>query len=118
VLAAVAVCAMTRAALAHPPQPAKVATEETRHQAFLEITKDEASQRAKGAESFPVDAWSQDDAFHHSEWESVESVAKRDGVRFADVLRALDDGMREHWPTAPDVTIRDTVPPCRPRPIY
>ena len=41
-----------------------------------------------------------------------------DHVRVGDALSAIDQGLREHWPSGSSVPLVATVPPCRPRAIY
>ena len=65
---------------------------------------------------FPGDPWSQDDDFHSREEAEARSFAASHDVRLADVLRAVDEGMRSHWPAAASPNPR--VPPCRPRLAY
>jgi hypothetical protein len=94
------------------------ASEEVRREAFTQIANEEPAMRAKSAHEFPGDAWSQDDDFHKREEKRARVIAAERGVRLGDVLRALDDGLREAWPVGPDVHLAPGVAPCRPRLSY
>lgn len=111
-------CALIRALTAKAPASGERASEALRHQAFAEIASEEPAMRAAAAHEFPGDAWSQDDDFHEHEQKMARSLAAKNGVRLGDVLRALDDGLRERWPPAPRVHLNPGVPPCRPRLSY
>jgi hypothetical protein len=74
--------------------------------------------RRAAAKEFPADLWSQDDDFHKRELTRARAFAAEHNLRISDVLRAFDDGMREHWETSASVLPDTKVPPCRPRPIY
>jgi hypothetical protein len=100
------------------PAPSKTLDDPARQAAFRELASEEASQRARASRTFPWDAWSQDDDFHANEMLMAMRIARTRGVALGDVLRALDDGMREQWPLPPSANVRPSVPPCRPRPIY
>ena len=120
VVASVVVIAIVRAATggasASVVKPTKPMTPELAHDAYRDITSRERQQRREAAVKFPGDLWSQDDDFHERENESTRSFAGGHEVAISDVVRAVDDGMREHWPTfgVPQAT----VPPCRPRLSY
>jgi hypothetical protein len=86
------------------------------HEAWRQIIAKEPSLRAEAAKKFPGDPWSQDDDFHNAELREARAFANRQGVQLGDVLRALDDGMHEHWPASPPPQAK--VPPCRPRLTY
>lgn len=86
--------------------------------AYAEIAAAEPELRATAAQDFPGDAWSQDDDFHGQELTRAQAIAGRHGARRGDVLRAIDDGMKQRWPTGGAPPPRATVPPCRPRLIY
>jgi hypothetical protein len=116
----VGVLAIARAATGHLPasdtpriQPM---TLEIAHQAYRDVTSRERKMRREAAVKFPGDLWSQDDDFHERENETVRSFAGSHEVSIASVVQAVDDGMREHWPTTG--TPQGTVPPCRPRLSY
>jgi hypothetical protein len=110
--------AVARAASAPVPLDAPPATEEARREAFEEIVADEPSMRIEAAHAFPGDAWSQDDDFHQRQQKRARQVAASRGMRLGDVLRALDDGLREGWPAASRVGMDPGVAPCRPRLSY
>ncbi|HSQ66333.1 MAG TPA: hypothetical protein VLM85_24085 [Polyangiaceae bacterium] len=108
--------AVGRAATAAPPPEGKPATEAIAREAYRDIVSRERTMRHDAALKFPGDPWSQDDDFHSREEGEARSFAASHDVRLADVLRAVDDGMRAHW-SAP-VTPDPRVPPCRPRLAY
>jgi hypothetical protein len=108
--------AVVRAATAKLPAVGKPITADVARQAYREITSRERSMRHDAAVKFPGDPWSRDDDFHERENEAVRSFASGHDVAVGDVTRAIDDGMREHWPTVG--TPQATVPPCRPRLSY
>jgi hypothetical protein len=116
-LAACAV-ALARALTASPVPNFAVADPATRRAMFSAIAADETKMRRDAAKKFPTDLWSQDDDFHQSELKRAKAVAAEHGVRLGDALSAIDEGMREHWPLAPGIPMRTTVPPCQPRAIY
>lgn len=94
------------------------ATEEAQREAFSVMVSAEPSMRHQAETNFPGDPWSQDDDFHALEVQKVISHANLRGLSTADVLRALDDGLREGWPRPDNISMKATVPPCRPRAIY
>jgi hypothetical protein len=116
-LAACAV-ALARALTATPVPTFAVADPATRRAMFSAIAADETKMRRDAAKKFPTDLWSQDDDFHQSELKRAKAVAAEHGVRLGDALSAIDEGMRDHWPLAPGIPMRTTVPPCQPRAIY
>jgi hypothetical protein len=110
--------AVVRAATAPLPPDGVAASAEVRRAVFSEIAAEEPEMRAKAAHNFPGDTWSQDDDFHHSEQARARVVAVDRGTRLSDVMRALDEGMREEWPLPPGIVLKPGVPPCRPRLTY
>jgi len=117
VIVVVALSAMVRAATAPPPvAPKKAMEEKLAHDAYRDITSRERSARREAAVKFPGDPWSQDDDFHERESEAVRAFAGAKELRLSDVVRAVDDGMRDRWPTS--IQPNPKVPPCRPRLSY
>jgi len=106
--------AAIRAATAPSASPLYPLDENARKKIFAELVQKEAENRRKALKDWPADPWSEDDHFHHLEMQEVEHVAHQFRTNDSEVLRALDDGVRERW--FGDV-VRATVPPCRPRPI-
>ena len=119
-LGCVATCVAAVALSATAPQlkPAAEASEEQQQSAWYSVASDEPSLRKSAAKSFPTDPWSQDDDFHNQEFRRAQGFASSNTISVGSVLRAIDEGMRRHWPHAPTAETRATVPPCRPRPIY
>jgi len=116
VLSIVGIAAVVRAATAPAPPLAKPITEAQAHGVYRELTTRERGMRRDAAVAFQGDLWSQDDDFHRREQDSLRDFASKKEVRLADVIAALDDGMRERWPTSGRPIA--TVPPCRPRLSY
>jgi hypothetical protein len=108
--------AIGRVATAKPPADGQPITPDLARRAYRTITSRERGMRRDSAVSFPGDVWSQDDDFHSSEDKELRTFAASNDTRVVDILRALDDGMKEGWPTAG--TPSPKVPPCRPRLSY
>jgi hypothetical protein len=115
---AIVLVAMGRAATAAPLPDAHPASEDVQREVFAILASEERTMRRDAAKDFPADAWSQDDAFHNSEYKRARTLAGERGVRFSDVLLAIDEGMHKQWPHVADAWQKPTVPPCRPRPIH
>ena len=116
VLCVVTLAAVVRAATAKPPDDGNPITEPAARDVYKDVVSRERTMRRDAAVKFPGDLWSQDDDFHERENETVRSIASTKTIRFSDVVRAVDDGMRAHWPSS--VQPIATVPPCRPRLSY
>jgi hypothetical protein len=115
-LAAACIVAIATAARAKAPAPAAQADERVRKDAFRVVAYDEPPTRGKSTHAFPGDAWSQDDDYHAQEAKKIRSFAGEHEVRLDDVVRAVDEGMKEGWP--PRGLMKTGVPPCRPRLDY
>lgn len=100
-----------------PPQP-PAADDAQRREAFRYVASDEAAERREAAKTFPTDLWSRDDDFHQREAAKARDWARTHHVRFGDALSAVDQGLRERWPSGSPTPLVATVPPCRPRAIY
>ena len=85
---------------------------------FREAAATELAARTDAARAFPGDPWSADDDFHNHEQRLARAIAARRGVPIETVLRALDEGLREHWQHPNPQPLIATVPPCHPRPEY
>lgn len=118
VTAALVLVAVARAATAPGAAPADRSDPALRAAIFREMTADETALRQDAARAFPGDPWSADDDFHNHQQRRARAIAARRGVSVETVLRAVDDGLREHWPQANPEPLRATVPPCHPRPVY
>ena len=101
-----------------PPKAAPEASSDAQHRAYRAVATEEASMRRGAAKAFPADPWSQDDDFHNRELQRLRAIAGAERVSVASMLRAVDDGAREQWERPTDDPVVQTVPPCRPRPIY
>jgi hypothetical protein len=107
-----------RAATAKPIEDPPTASEDLKKNAYWAMATDERKMRRDAAHDFPADAWSQDDAFHNFEFKRARDIAHDKKMPIQDVLSAIDEGMREHWPRPRGVAMTPSVPPCRPRPIH
>jgi hypothetical protein len=116
VMAAVALVAIVRVETARQPEDTPPITPPLARAAYADITGREPQMRAEAARTFPGDLWSQDDDFHDHEQDAVRDYATKHRVPIADVLGAIDDGMRARWPTPAQPSPR--VAPCRPRLTY
>jgi hypothetical protein len=93
------------------------ADEPTRRAIFDVVAGAEPATRVQTARNFPGDLWSADDDFHNAELRMAHAQAAGRGVGVPDVLRAIDEGLRAHWPV-PGPPPLATSPPCHPRPEY
>jgi len=115
------VCAIAvgRALLARPPEPATAPLDAVqRRDAFRFVASDESAERREAAKTFPTDLWSRDDDFHQREMKRARDWARSHHASLPDVLEAVDQGLREHWPHNNPSPLVTTTPPCRPRAIY
>lgn len=88
------------------------------HEVWVTFATKEPEFRAKSAENFPADLWSQDDDFFASERHLATSWASEHGVSRQSVFSAIDQGMREKWPLPSGVPAPVVqVAPCKPRAI-
>jgi len=97
------------------PKPKALDDQERAH-VFSVFSMEENGMRRQAAKDWAADPWSQDDAFHNLEHQRAWNMASGMKTSEQEVLRAVDDGMREGWPQWGG-TMKTTVPPCRPRPI-
>ena len=114
--ALILVVVAVRASTGGIPRESYRASPEMREEAFRIIAGAEPGMRRSAERSFPFDPWSQDDAYHAMEWRRAMQYADQRGLSLGEVLKAIDDGMREGWAKQPSM-MRNTVPPCHPRPI-
>lgn len=108
-----------RAANAPAPRLARAATTEERERYASAIRTAESNWHASANREFPRDAWSHSDDFHGQEMNLARELARRDGVRTEDVLRAVDDDLHREGAHAssPDRRSARAIP-CKPRPFY
>ena len=118
VLGVILSVAILRALGSKPPHDARPLPEPVAHQVYLETTDREADERREGAFRFQGSLWSQEDDFFAKETSFIKELANQDRVSIGSILFALDEGMREKWPTHPGVVITPKVVPCRPRLAY
>jgi hypothetical protein len=115
-LVVVSLVAVLVASLASAPPIAAPADDAIMRDSFRQIAFEESSARGKSAHTFPGDLWSQDDDYHAAEAKKMRALAGERQVRLDDVIRGVDDGMREGW--SPRGLMTPGVPPCRPRLDY
>jgi hypothetical protein len=118
---AVTAIVVVRAATAPAPPPLRPATPQERASFAATVAGQEDDWRAKAADDFPADNWSQRDSFHGQEANSVRELAGASRVSYEDVLRAIDDDL--HRPLDPRRASRPSnrivsAVPCQPRPIF
>jgi hypothetical protein len=92
------------------------APDASRRQIFIAMAAQEPEWRDKASKAFPADPWSQDDMVHSLEMQRAWTMASGRGLSISDVLRAVDDGMREGWGIPGQLNAK--VPPCHPRLEY
>ena len=107
-----------RAATAEAPPAPPPATEAMRREAYRAMVAQEPATRQRAARNFPGDAWSQDDDFHAVEMQAAQRQAAQRDMSLGDVLRGLDDGLRDPAQARVNAPLKNSVPPCRPRPVY
>jgi hypothetical protein len=111
---------VTRAATAPAPPPLPHATPEQMRTFAIHVASREDDWRAKAAEGFPADNWSQRDDFHGREAQAVRDLAGGAHVPYEDVFRAIDEDL--HYTGARGVAVRGgrsaNAVPCHPRPIF
>lgn len=112
------VVALGRAVASKPIETKPPATESQMRGAYSLMASEEQKMRRAAVKDFPADPWSQDDAFHNQETVRARQIAEPRSMSLQDVLFAMDEGMRQHWPKPVAYPQRATVPPCRPRPIH
>jgi hypothetical protein len=110
--------AVLRTVSSKPPHDGAQLPDAVAHEVFLETTDREADERREGAFRFQGSLWSQEDDFFAKETSFVKSLASMRRISVGAILFALDRGIREKWPTHPDVVITPKVVPCRPRLAY
>ena len=120
VAASVAAIVVVRAATAPAPPPPQHATVAQMKSFAISAASQEDDWRAKAAEGFPADNWSQRDDFHGREAQLVRELAGSSHVPYEDVFRAIDEDL--HWNVAKGVVVRGgrsaSAVPCHPRPIF
>jgi hypothetical protein len=88
------------------------------HQIYLEVTDHENEDRRSAALRFQGSLWSQQDEFHSRERAAIRGSAALHRTGISSIVNVLDRGMRERWPTHPNVVVSQKVIPCRPRLAY
>lgn len=107
---------VTRAARAPAPSAPRAATPEERASFAATVASREGAWRASAATEFPADHWSQRDAFHADEAATVKELAGGAGVAYEEVLRAIDEDVRQSRGRDRDRSA--DVVPVKPRPVF
>ncbi len=110
--------AVWRAATAPAPPAPPAAPEAMRRAVYDAIVDQERGLRERAEHNFPGDAWSQDDDFHAMEMQLARRLAAQRAMSLGDALRGVDDGLRDPAQARPNTEPKNSVPPCRPRPVY
>lgn len=113
----VLIAAWKAAAAPGPAEPAQL-SESERRATVQALAAQEPSFRMRAERNFPGDAWSQDDDFHSMEMQAARRQAQQRGTSLGEVLRAWDDGLRAMPHSGQNPKLTNSVPPCRPRPVY
>lgn len=114
----IATCAITvasRVSSAPAPVAGNPATPLQRARFAASIAAEEPGWRHQVEQDFPHDLWSQRDAFHGREAQSVRDNAASSHVPYEEILRAIDDDVHRSrgGPERSAAAI-----PCKPRPFY
>jgi hypothetical protein len=104
-----------RAATSPAPPPLRHASPAERARFATSVAVQEEDWRAKSADDFPSDIWSQRDAFHGHESAKVTELAKGARVPIEEVLRAIDDDVHKN---GHGVNRCAGAVPVHPRPIF
>jgi hypothetical protein len=118
IVAACAAIVVWRAATAPAPEAAsRRADVAMRGMLAADIAASEDAWREKSEEEFPLDVWSQRDAFHAHESLRIRELAASQGVPVSDVLRAIDEDLHS-IPHASSEKRGARAVACKPRPFY
>ncbi len=109
----------SRVASAPRKDPGGFASAQQRATFAATVAGAEPTWRRQAEEDFPADLWSQRDAFHGHEAQSVREIAERAHVPYEEVIRAVDDDVHRTSRAAARANERsaDAIP-CKPRPFY
>jgi hypothetical protein len=106
---------VAKAATAPVPPPLRAATAAERTMFAASVASQEDEWRAKAADDFPADSWSQRDAFHGHEANAVRDLAASSRVPYEDVFRAVDEDL--HRGSRGRDRSANAVP-NKPRPVF
>jgi hypothetical protein len=104
----------SRVSSAPQPDAGPPATREQRAMFAASIGGNESSWRRQTEQDFPSDLWSQRDAFHGHEAQSVRDLANSSHVPYEEVIRAIDEDVRR----TRGIERSARAIPCKPRPYY
>lgn len=109
---------VSRASSAPRPEASPAATAQQKAMFAANIASEEDGWRTLTEKDFPGDQWSQRDAFHGHEAESVRNLAGNSHVSFEDVIRAVDDDLHKSRGRGREQDRSANAIPCKPRPFY
>ena len=95
-------------------EPGPAATPEQRAMFAANVAGNEQTWRRQAEQDFPSDHWSQRDAFHGHEAQSVRDLAGSAHVPFEEVIRAIDEDVHR----TRNIERSARAIPCKPRPFY
>ena len=104
----------SRVSSAPRTEPGTAATAEQRGMFAANVAGGESTWRRQAEQDFPSDLWSQRDAFHGHEAESIRDLASSAHVPYEEVIRVIDEDV--HRTRAAERSARAV--PCKPRPFY
>ena len=109
-----------RVASAPRAEAGGVATPAQRLSFAQSVASNEPTWRQETEKDFPSDLWSQRDAFHNHEAQTIRDLAGVAHVPFEEVIRAIDDDVRASGTVAPAAAFDRAAGavPCKPRPFY
>lgn len=117
VIGAVIGTALVHSAPGRHRAPSPLSPEQA-HAFYDEAVAHEVRARADSVRKFRSSEWSQQDEFHNLESTFVRNYARSHHLALRSTLDALDEGMRQKWPTPTPHAPNQTVIPCRPRLTY
>ena len=96
------------------------ATPAQRRSFAASVSGNEPTWRRKTEEDFPSDLWSQRDAFHNHEAQSIRDLSGAAHMPYEEVIRAIDEDVRLSGTLAPPEREGRAAGaiPCKPRPFY
>lgn len=99
-----------------PPPPVGIVPTEAKQSAFAaRVAAAEPAWRRESEQDFPADQWSQRDAFHGHEVQTVRELAGSGKTSYEEILRIIDDDIHRMQGRAERGA---AAVPCKPRPFY
>lgn len=119
---ACALVVASRVSSAPRQEAGAAASAEQRAMFAANVASEEPTWLRQAEQDFPSDLWSQRDAFHGHEAQSVRDLAGRANVPYEEVIRAIDEDVRRtsSRPHADGAAAERSAGaiPCKPRPFY